>query len=211
MRYSKGGEQDLENETGWLKEEYKQYFFTYSISNCADFINQTTDTEQLCNGLSWSFVNNCSIIYTPKFYCEIPGEGIEYSCGAVKKTYRRYPLYLKKRTVNFNFIVRSCITSTNSTMVCRFSCKARRYILGYYHRRLQLNDDSADNLHWNLVRNEKFHKLYKSHSDTYCFDSKFIETVMRESIGVPSCPVHIWKFIRICKTVGDAIVCRIFW
>ena len=148
MRYSKGvKKQDLDYETGELKNGCKQYSITYLMSNCADSINQKTGGEQLCDELPCSFVKNCSIVHIPTFHCKIAGEGIEYSCGAVKKTYRRYPLYLKKRTVNFNFIVRSCITSTNITMVCRFSCKARRYILGYYHRRLQLNDDSADNLH----------------------------------------------------------------
>ena len=65
------------------------------MSKCTDFTEQKTDAEQLCDELSCTIPNTCSIIFTPKFHCKIAGEGIKYSWGVTKKTYRRIPLHEK--------------------------------------------------------------------------------------------------------------------
>ena len=45
---------------------------------------------------------------TTKYHAEYAGEGIEYSWGASKAVYRRYPLASKKRKENFDKHVSKC-------------------------------------------------------------------------------------------------------
>ena len=55
-------------------------------------------------------------------------------------------------------------------------------MLGYEHQRLLKREGREGE--FNKMRIEKIHKIYKSHRDAICFDSGFIDEVMRESIGL---------------------------
>ena len=68
-------------------------------------------------------------------------------------------------------------------MVRKFSRKARRYMQGYVHlRSIKKDNDGGDEKVLTFYENEKIHKVYKSHRDACCFDSTFIENVMKECI-----------------------------
>ena len=68
-------------------------------------------------------------------------------------------------------------------MVRRFSAKARRYMLVYLHQKLSSLDGNM-NIDKKYEMNKKLVKAYKSHRDACCFDGKFINNVIKESIGV---------------------------
>ena len=66
-----------------IMHEYKKYSLSHILSNCSDFKNQKTDIEQLCEEISINKDYEAKILLTPKFHCEIAGEGVEYSWGDV--------------------------------------------------------------------------------------------------------------------------------
>ena len=78
-RYSINGKKgDFIPNTTQLKKECEQYCLTYLLNKCFDFNNEKCDLEHLCDRLSERNSNSCSVIFTPKFHCELAGEGIEY-------------------------------------------------------------------------------------------------------------------------------------
>jgi hypothetical protein len=67
--------------------------------------------------------------------------------------------------------------------MCRqFSAKARGYMLGYHHQALETEDGREEVK--SFERNEKIHKIYRSHRDALSFDGEFISRVMRECITI---------------------------
>ena len=98
------------------------------------FLEQKTDLEQLCDEISAEFPNFVSVLFTPKFHCELAGESIEYSWGVSKRYYRRQPITMKRSTVNFERLVKDSIDKVSTMMCRRFSRKTRGYMLGYRHK-----------------------------------------------------------------------------
>jgi len=72
-------------------------------------------------------------LITTKYHAEYAGEGIEYSWGASKAVYRRYPLASKKGKENFDKLVSKCISRELLTndRIRKFSRRARSYMLTY--------------------------------------------------------------------------------
>ena len=185
MRYSKNGKKnDYEHDKRTLKSTCEQYSLTHLLSKCTDFKEEKTDIDQMCEELSSKYDYSVNILFTPKFHCELAGEGIEYSWGASKRLYRREPLHKKRQSGEFKRLVHECVSKVNINMVRRFSQKARNYMLTYLHLRAVKNNTRKDALEeWNFVKNEKLHKVYSSHRDANCIKGKYIEAVMCESIG----------------------------
>ena len=188
MRYSKDGKKtDLVD--GALTYVGKQFSLKFILKNCSDFKNEKTDLEHLCNDLSEGCINKIGILFTPKFHCEIAGEGIEYSWGVSKRIYRKYSFQEKRSFQNFVKLVKESLDKVSIQMCRRFSAKARRYMVGYYHQWKEetvspiaqgpahIMDDKSS-----LIKNERIQKMYKSHRDTNCTDGAFIESVMSECI-----------------------------
>ena len=67
----------------------KQYSLSYLLSQCEDFKNEKKDIEYLCKEMGINSLCCIGILFTPKFHCELAGEGIEYSWGAAKRFYRQ--------------------------------------------------------------------------------------------------------------------------
>jgi len=182
MRYSKKGKtKDVSEDTGELLHEYRKYSLSYLLSQCKDFQQQKSDLEQLCDEISVDIVNFVSVLFTPKFHCELAGEGIEYSWGASKRYYRRQPITMKRSTINFELLVRDSISKISTMMCRRFSRKARGYMLGYRHQQLQREEEGEDTFSdakETYEYNEKIHKMYRGHRDANCIDGAFIERVM---------------------------------
>ena len=187
-RYSKKGKKDdFHEDTGLIKEECKQYSLTYLISQCSDFKNEISDLEHLTKEISKLHNINSEILFTPKFHCELAGEGIEYSWGASKKIYRRYPLKRKRFASKFEACVKRSISLVSPLMANRFSSKARSYMMGYKHRRVMIDEcenTEKDMIIWSHDYNEKIHKIYRGHRDANIIEGQYIEKVMKECIQI---------------------------
>ena len=60
-------------------------------------------------------------------------------------------------------------------------------MLGYRHKKAleeSRQNECDDEDEWSYKLNEKIHKVYRSHRDTLSFDSRFIDDVVKECIGV---------------------------
>jgi hypothetical protein len=55
-------------------------------------------------------------------------------------------------------------------------------MLGYHHQALETEDGREEVK--SFERNEKIHKIYRSHRDALSFDGEFISRVMRECITI---------------------------
>jgi hypothetical protein len=55
-------------------------------------------------------------------------------------------------------------------------------MLGYHHQALETEDGREEVK--SFERNEKIHKIYRSHRDALSFDWEFISRVMRECITI---------------------------
>jgi hypothetical protein len=181
MRYSKDGKKEDFGEDGKLKEASQQYALSYLLSHCTDFKEEKSDLEHLATELSGREAT-ISILFTPKYHCELAGEGIEYCWGAAKRIYRKLPLKDRRSWESFRNSVVACLSQVNITMCRRFSGKARGYMLGYRHQALEAEEGREEVK--SFERNEKIQKIYRSHRDALTFDGDFISKVMRECIDV---------------------------
>ena len=161
------------------------------LSSFSDFINQQSDIEELTLELSTCCSYSSSILFTPKFHCELAGEGIEYSWGLSKRIYRKKPIAEKRSVANFERLVSLSLSQVSIDNCRRFSSRARKYMLTYSHKYLKgkaVNagdgEDEANRMEWSLELNEKIRKQYSSHRDVNIIDGKFLQTVILESIGV---------------------------
>jgi hypothetical protein len=95
--------------------------------------------EYLANELSGGDAT-ISILFTPKFHCELAGEGIEYCWGATKQIFRKSPLMKRRSWDAFQNSVKECLGKTNVDMCQRFLAKAQGYMLGCHHQALETED-----------------------------------------------------------------------
>ena len=84
---------------------------------------------------------------TPKYHCELAGEGIEYSWGFAKLRYRRVPLEGKNSATKFRACVAESLDAISKERMRRFSRRARRYVCAYYvmHHGLAKTEDKGIN------------------------------------------------------------------
>ena len=118
------------------------------------------------------------ILVTPKYHCEIAGEGIEYSWGLSKKYYRKLPIHRKRTKDLFQESVRESLCHVRIDHARKFAAKARRYMLCYKHYA-----ESGDKVSYDAI--EKFVKTCKTHRSAVDQDTKFIVQIYRQSVGLP--------------------------
>lgn len=191
--YTKTGRKEDYDEEENLTEDGKKYCLTYLMENCEDFKNELTDLEHLAEELS-APKTKYSILFTPKFHCELAGEGIEYSWGAAKRFYRKQSLKDKKTFQQFIELVKTSISRINVQMARRFAGRARGYMLAYMHMKMKEQEqstpeeDSKKEVRIKIEKSheytEKIRKTYVSHRDANVIDGCFIESVIRECIIV---------------------------
>ncbi len=73
-----------------------------------------------------------TIKFTPKYHCEIAGEGIEYCWGFSKKIQRRLPLKDRRKVEGFIKSVKCCLKRVTPVRMRRFARRARKYMLAYH-------------------------------------------------------------------------------
>jgi len=99
------------------------------LQGCTDFLNTETNLQMIARALGVQAERS------PKFHCEIAGEGIEYDWGFCKAKYRCRPLTDKKGRASFIELVKLVTSWFFVTMnqSRRSSARARSYISAYYN------------------------------------------------------------------------------
>jgi hypothetical protein len=180
--YSLDGKEEWKDDDGEIRQRYLPFCLRYILSQCSDFKNEITAMEDLALRLSIND-SDVSIMFTPKYHCEIAGEGIEYSWGLAKKYYRNLQLSQKKGVANFRISVKSCVSRVTNLSARRFCGLIRRYMLAYSHY------DNPDNQQTgaSYTQIERFvKKESKSHRNVSDNDLGNVKKVWLESLNLPS-------------------------
>jgi hypothetical protein len=123
-RYSKDGRKDATT-----SKIMKETSYVHIMEDQLDFKNELLAIEWLCKRLG------VRVGHSPKFHCEIGGEGIEYNWCTGKGEYRRRPLSAKKGMDKFRALARECFGPTVLTPegkeVCSKSTSLHLYILRF--------------------------------------------------------------------------------
>jgi hypothetical protein len=82
-------------------EDYKKYSLRYLLSECPDFKYEKSAMEKLCINLSLQNNRIFDILVSPKYHCELAGDGIDCRWGYSKRTYHRYPVKDKRTKKQF--------------------------------------------------------------------------------------------------------------
>jgi len=141
--------------------------------------NEKSQLEYVCESLG------VEALITTKYHAEYAGEGIEYSWGASKAVYRRYPLASKKGKENFDKLVSKCISRELLTndRIRKFSRRARSYMLTYKSLDYIHEDGGEESkMTSNTITHTKIEsmkKILKSHRAALDFDRAFVVTSIK--------------------------------
>ena len=143
------------------------------MANCQDFSEEPSAMQSLFLHLSQQSESNIVLLTSPKYHCEIAGEGIEYDWGLTKKKYRNIPLSEKNSKEKFSKCVKQCIKHVTKAHVRLFSGKCHRYMMAYKNiANTELAHDSI----------ERFVKKTKTHRNIQDSDKGFITSVWKKNI-----------------------------
>ena len=98
------------------------------LSTCTDFVDEESLLQMKVRKLG------AVCIHSPKYHCEMAGEGIEYSWGNAKMKYRRIKASSKRSNAQFLSQVRQCLSTEylDKTRVRKNSRRARDYMCAYF-------------------------------------------------------------------------------
>ncbi len=87
--YSLKGKKEHKDKNSNVKPEFRCFLLCTSMSNCTDFLGEKTAMEVLLDELSSKTKNNQTIklLTSPKYHCELSGEGIDFAWGLSKRFY----------------------------------------------------------------------------------------------------------------------------
>ncbi len=174
-KYTMDGRQDI---YGVLVD--KSFALKHLMASCQDFEEEETLLQTMGRDMG------VLIDRTPKCHCELAGEGIEYSWGCAKNSYRTLALKDKRGKENFRKAVRECLSRQKvltTERIRTFSCRARAYILAYHKlwcKRQQSGQASQVDEHSTAdpVSLEKLMKEFKTHRCAVDFDHSFCSAVI---------------------------------
>ena len=176
--YSLKGKKNHFDDNGKLKAEYEKYSLRLVMSRCSDFIEEESAMEHLFHLLSSKGQSTLKMLTSPKYHCELAGEGIEYCWGMAKRMYRSIDLLEKNTKQKFDEHVRMSIEHVNIESVILFSGKGRRYMMVYQNN--GNNDECNNGMTYESI--EKFQKKFKTHRNVADIDRAFIEREWQRSI-----------------------------
>jgi hypothetical protein len=180
--YSLDGKAEWFDETGSIMDQYLPYCMRHLLSNCSDFRDEITAMEDLCQNIS-TINSTVSILYTPKYHCEIAGEGIEYAWGLSKKYYRNLEYSRKRGIVNFRRSIRESIDFVSVVHARKFAGKVRRYMLAYIHYDQRADDNSPKPTYQQI---EHFVKTEsKTHRNVADSEVGYIAKIWKDSTDLP--------------------------
>ena len=148
------------------------------MMECADFKEEKSVMCILLDGLSAKSTDNQSIkiLVSPKHYCELAGEGVEYVWGMAKRFYQSYALDKKNLKHKFNKIIRCSIEYVNKNNIEIFSARCQQYMMAYLHLL------KADRFAHAMI--ERFVKISKTHRNIGDQEKGFIQKVILDSISL---------------------------
>ena len=129
---------------------------------------------------------------SPKYHCEIAGEGIEYSWGNAKMRYRHVPFSGKKSSEQFYSCVRECLSRDylDINRVRKNSRRAREYMAAYFVQSQNVDIDNCDDDGDGVIKNhmlldevkpsaisaqkiEQMRLMFRTHRAAFDFDHEF--------------------------------------
>jgi len=146
------------------------------MGNCEDFEEEESLLQ--ANGHELGVL----VDRMPKCYCELAGEGIEYTWGCGKYYYRSLNLQNKRGKEKFWRSVTKCLEREILTTerIRKFSQRARQYVCAYYkiaqEQERQETEEQAQtvtHLDASPIKVDKMVKLFKMHCCTLDFDTHF--------------------------------------
>ena len=115
------------------------------------------------------------LLTSPKYHCELAGEGVEYVWGLAKRFYRSVEIGEKRTKEKFQKTVRESILFVRKDHVINFGGKCRRYMMAY-----NAYDSNGDPLTYKLI--ERFVRISKTHRNIADQDKAFIEKAWKDAI-----------------------------
>jgi len=89
-----------------FESDAKKFVLTDLLGACPDFKYEKSAMQKLAEDLSVLHSRKVELLITPKYHCELAGEGIEYGWGLFKKDFRRTPHAEKKGRERFETCVK---------------------------------------------------------------------------------------------------------
>ena len=178
-KYSLDGKQNQRDDNGNILREHRKYVLRTLMSECADFKEEKSAMEHLLSQLSLkSRPTSIRLMTSPKYHCEVAGEGIEYAFGMMKRFYRNLPLSEKNTREKFNGCVRRSILHLTMQHIIRFSGKCRRYMLTYQSHPQYANNSLT------YASVERFTKQIKTKRNIADQDKAYISQVWKQSLTI---------------------------
>ena len=132
-RVKEGTKKGDRDGTGALTDQGMKYCLTFIRGKCSDFVNEKSEIEFLLEELSQMDTTKSTykIIFSPKYHCELAGEGIEYAWGLIKRKLCGLPLRYRNKVDTFRVSVKAAFRHVSKVIARRFSRQARSYMLVY--------------------------------------------------------------------------------
>ncbi len=130
--YSEKGRANQLDGDGHIKKEFEAYVLRTLMSNCQDFVEEKSAMQVLLDDLSSTGSLKIELPISPKYHCELAGEGIEYTWGMLKKYYRSLLLEMKNMKKKFKECVRQSALYIKQKNVKKISAKCRRQMMAYH-------------------------------------------------------------------------------
>ena len=144
---------------GNVKDEHRDFVLTDLLARRQDFANELTSLEWITSELT---TDDCCVlmIYSPKYHCEIAGEGIEMCWGFLKKYYRR-KFTAAEKSRSFSRCVDEALAATaaRKDTIRKYAGHVYAYMMAYRTIETEQGDDAE--LSFQVV--EKFLKKYRCH------------------------------------------------
>ena len=148
------------------------------MKNCLDFRVEKSAMEALLLSLSSkSDSSSVQLLTSPKYHCELAGEGVEYLWEMSKQHYRSLPLNDKNTKEMFEKSVRRSMRHVTTKNIRLISARCCRYMMAY-----NTHHNSNGQLSFDLIEN--FIRKTKTHRNIGDQEKWFIEQVWRESISL---------------------------
>jgi hypothetical protein len=175
--YSLAGKDTWKDENGDLLQHFRPFCLRSLLGECPDFRNEKSALQNLVEAYSTPTAS-CQVLFTPKYHCEIAGEGIEYLWAFAKRVFCAVPYLNKHSSDGFRSVVRDSIATATISNARKFCGKARRYMLAYSYF-----DRNEDNPTFDEIEKFVKHKA-KTHRNVADSDVGFISQAVRASIHI---------------------------
>ena len=157
-----------------MKPEFERYVIRTLLSSYLNFSEEQSAMEVLLSELSTKGDLQVQLLTSPKYHCELAGEGVEYCWGLLKCFYCSLSIEKKRTKASFDKCVRESIEFVRNEHVIRFGAKYKCYMIAHNAY------DKKDPLTYRMI--EHFVKMLKTHRNIVDQDKVFVEKAWREAV-----------------------------